>query len=193
MKSRTRPATTALSVVSADSSEAVGAERFERGFEAPTPTARPADRCEPWPVDDGMQLRALAAAAATGGISLELAAVVVVERALLAGELAGRGVDELAGRLDGEAARARVAVELSEPLSAYLGALSGRRRGGAAGPLPRLLVLPMRLTERILARRGPPQLDAVLLPSALAWERAAVLEGRTMSEWAAVKALELSR
>lgn len=180
-----------MRVVTGDRSEGVGAERFERGFEAPTPTARPADRCEPWPVEDEPQLRALAAAAA-GGISLELAAVLLVERALLASELAAHGVDELADRLDAEAARATVAVELSEPLSAYLFALSGRGRG-AAGSLPRVLALPMRLTERILSRQGRPQLDAALLSSALAWERAAVLEGRTMSEWAAVKAFELGR
>lgn len=194
MLSETRsPKKTALRLVAGDTCDGVSAEPVVRGFEAPTPAARPADRCEPWPVEDGPQLRSLAAAADVCGLSLELAAVLVVERALLAGELAEYGFDGLPRRLDAMAARAKVTVELAEPLSAYLAALSRRRPRGAAGSLPRLLAVPMRLTERILARPGRPQLDATLLRSALAWERAAVLEGRTMSEWAAVKALELGR
>ena len=66
------------------------------------------------------------------------------------------GRDELDDQLDAEAMVARFAVELSEPLSAYLAALSGRPRV-KAGSLPRVLALPMRLTERILARQGQPQ------------------------------------
>jgi hypothetical protein len=183
-------ATTVLQLVSRDCGASLRAELFERGFEAPMPTARPADRCEPWPITERAQVHALAIAAARYGVSLELAAVLVVERALLAGELAEHWRHELDDRLDAEALEARVAVELSEPLSAYLAALSGHTRVEARS-LPRMLALPMRLTERILARQGQPQLDAALLTSALAWERAAVLEGRSMSEWAALKALAL--
>jgi hypothetical protein len=180
----------ALWLVPGDGNEVENAERFERGFEAPAPTARPADRCEPWPVEDSSRLHALAAAAAACGVSTELAAILVVERALLASDLAAHGLNEVLPRLNAVARHASVAVELTEPLSAYLRALSGRTRT-AAGSLPQALVLPMRLTERILARQGRPRLDEALLPLALAWERAAVLEGRTMSEWAVVKLLEL--
>lgn len=180
-----------MRIVTGDGNEAGGA--FERGFEAPPPTARPADRCEPWSVEDESDLRALAAAAARSGVLFGLAAVLVVERRLLAVELATQGLDaELARRLDAEAARVKVTFELSASLSAYLAALSGHGRE-AAGSVTRPLALPMRLTERILARQLRPQFDAALLPSALIWERAAVLEGRTMSEWAALKVLELSR
>jgi hypothetical protein len=182
--------TTALRLVAGDGSEGAGEQLSEHGFEAPTPRARPADRCEPWPVEDGPQLRALAAAAASCGISTQLAAVLVVERVLLEGELAAYGRDELTGLLDAAAGRARVAIELSEPLSAYFAALSPRRQG-EEGSLPQVLALPMRLTERIGVRGGCLRLEAALLASALAWERAAVLEGRTMSEWAFVMALGL--
>lgn len=193
MNSRSETSTiTALRLVTSDVSDAVGFTPSDRGFEAPTPTARPADRCEPWPVEGTAQLRALAAAASACGVSLGLAAIVVVERGLLGSEFVAHGLEELPERLDAEAARARVAVELSEPLSAYLVALSARDRGRPAS-LPQSVALPMRLSERILARQGRPQLDAALLPSALGWERAGVLEGRTMSEWAAIKALELRR
>lgn len=190
MKTTSR-ATPGLRVVAGERRDAVG--DFERGFEAPPPTARPADRCERWAIEEAPGLRALAGAAARDGVSFGLAAVLVVERRLLAVELAMHGLDaELGRRLDVEASRAKVKVELSDSLSAYLAALSGHGRD-SAGSTPRSVALPMRLTERILARQTRPEFDAALLPSALMWERAAVLEGRTMSEWAALKALELAR
>ena len=120
----------------------------------------------------------------------QLAAGGVQEIVLVAQDLAAYGRDELTGLLDAAAGRARVAIELSEPLSAYFAALSPRRQG-EEGSLPQVLALPMRLTERIGVRGGCLRLEAALLASALAWERAAVLEGRTMSEWAFVMALGL--
>ena len=47
-----------------------------------------------------------------------------------------------------------------------------------------VLVLPMRLTERLGSRAPASLLDVALLHSAVAWERAAVLAGHTMTEWA---------
>lgn len=188
----TRPA--ALRLVAGKRAEATAdtarAARSDPGFDAPAPMSRPSERCEPWPVED-QHLRSLAAVANELGVSLELAIVVVVERSLLGDDLAARGLDKIAARLDAEAAHASVTIELSEPLSAYLAALTGRGRG-ASRSLPRLIALPMRLTERIGADGPAARLDETLLQSALSWERAAVLEGRTMSEWATLKALELS-
>lgn len=180
-----------LRLVAGDRVEEAVEARRDPGFEAPAPTARPSERCEPWPVDDQGCLRSLAAAAVELGVSVELASVVVVERSLLADDLSARGFDEISARLDAEAARASVTIELSESLSAYLCALSSHDRGTSRS-LPRLIALPMRLTERIGADGGAARLDAMLLASALSWERAAVLEGRTMSEWATLKALELA-
>jgi len=181
-----------LRLVAGDRAEETAETRHDAGFDAPAPTARPSERCEPWPVDDQGRLRSLAAAAAERGVSLELAAIVVVERSLLADDLAARGHEEMAVRLDAEAARASVTIELSEQLSAYLCALSGHNRDGSRS-LPRLIALPMRLTERLGTEGGAARLEAPLLESALRWERAAVLEGRTMSEWATLKVLELGR
>jgi hypothetical protein len=181
----------ALRLVAGDrAEETADAARRDPGIDAPTPTARPSERCEPWPVGDQHRLRSLAAAAAERGISLELAIGVVVERSLLADDLAARRLDEVAARLDAEAAHASVTIALSEPLSTYLCALTSHDRG-ASRSLPQLIALPMRLTERIGASGPAARLDATLLQSALSWERAAVLEGRTMSEWATLKALEL--
>ena len=185
-----RPA--ALRLVAVDRAEETAeATRRDPGFDAPAPTARPSERCEPWPVEDEHRLGSLAAAADELGVSLELAVVVVVERSLLANDLAARRIDGIAARLDAEAAHASVTIELSEPLSAYLSALLSHDRG-VSRSLPRLITLPMRLTERIGAEGPAARLDATLLQSALHWERAALLEGRTMSEWATLKILELA-
>jgi len=160
------------------------------GWDAPPPTARPADRCEPWPLDQHATVASLARAAANLGVAFSLAAALTVERSLLTDDLAELDCADIAARLDVTAAQATVSIELSEPLSAYLRALSGHD-AAPAQPLPRSVPLPMRLTERI-GPRGPGHLlDGSLLTSALAWERAALLSGRTMSEWAALKAFGL--
>jgi hypothetical protein len=161
------------------------AVEHNRRFEGPLPCTRPGDRVEPWPVRDDV-LRAIAAAARSCRLPTETAAVLVVERALLADDdLAVGNVD--ASVLDAAAATARVVLALSEPQSAYLATLRGGRTSNDAS-LPRLIPIPMRLTERIsgdVERLVRPE----LLGSALAWEQAAVLAGRTMAEWALRAAL----
>jgi hypothetical protein len=164
--------------------------REKRGFEAPSPTARPSERCEPWPVEADQELESFAAATREAQIPLGLAVIVVVERALAGEDLDARGLSTLAAELDQQAVEARVTVELSAAQSAYLGALSGRD-ATTKRALPRFVVLPMRLTERLCPEGPVPRLEPSLLASALAWERAAAVAGRTMSEWAALKALEL--
>ncbi len=151
------------------------------GWDAPPPVARPADRCEPWPLDD-RAAAPLARAAADLGIAFELAAVVTVERSLLRDELRALGLGDAPPALDTAARAATVTGELSEPLSAYLCALDRSMQGRAH---PRnVLVLPMRLTERMGSVAPALRLDVALFPSAIAWERAAVVAGLTMTEWA---------
>jgi hypothetical protein len=151
-------------------------------WDAPLPTARPADRCEPWPIssDDATPLLR---AAGVFGVAFELAAVVTVERSLLRDDLHGFGLGEIESELDIAARAATVTCELSDPLSAYLRALD---RGPRVRKRPRhLTALPMRLTERLGSQTCVgPHLDPTLLPSAIVWERAAVLAGHTMTEWA---------
>lgn len=152
------------------------------GWQGPTPSARPGDRCEPWPAADACLPAALPRAAASARISLALAVIVSVERALIVDDIAELGLEWLIDDLDEAASAARVQVELAEPSSAYLRALDG---APGTAPLPRGdLRLPMRLIDRT-ARRDPKRLiDPAALGSAVRWERAAVLSGRTMSDWA---------
>ncbi len=153
------------------------------GWGGPPPVARPGDRCEPWPLDD-RAAAPLARTAADLGVAFELAAVVTVERSLLAEDLETVGLSDATATLDVAARAATVTGELSEPATAYLLALD---RSMSARPRPRnILVLPMRLTERVGLVAPESRLDAALLPSAIAWERAAVVAGRTMTEWAAL-------
>ena len=151
------------------------------GWDAPPPLARPADRCEPWPLDEPAA-RSLARAAAELGIAFELAAVITVERSLLEDDIRTLHLDDPAATLEAKARAAVVTGELSEPLSAYLGSLDRSARGRAYPS--NVLVLPMRLSERIGSCGPAFHLEASLLPSAIAWERASVLAGRTMTEWA---------
>jgi len=106
-------------------------------------------------------------------------------------DFAARGLCAMTARLDVLAASAEVVIGLSEAQSAYLRVLS---RGSAqqTGALPRLLPVPMRLIERIGQEGLVRRVDPALLETALLWERAAVLSGRTMSEWAALALLEIA-
>jgi len=151
------------------------------GWDAPAPLARPADRCEPWPLDPRRATGFLQGARAAG-LAVELAAVIAVERLLLEEDLHQLGLGKASTVLDALAGQARVRRELSEPASAYLASLECDRR--ASSRTPAMLALPARLRERIGAREAAELLDARMLASAIAWERAAVLSGRTMSEWA---------
>lgn len=151
-------------------------------WDAPPPLARPSDRCERWPVDRET-VAPLAKAAAGLGIAFELAAVVTVERSLLGEDLDFLGLGDRLSVLDVAANAAVVTTELSEPLAAYLCALD-RSTNARSRPTFDALVLPMRISERIGSATPGLRLDVALLPSAIAWERAAVVAGRTMSEWA---------
>jgi hypothetical protein len=152
-----------------------------RGWDAPPPLARPADRCDPWPVDPAA-VEPLAGAARRRGIAFELAAVVTVERALIGQDLDVLGLADRTPFLDADAASAAVTRELSEPASAYLAALD--RSGQVHVCTGGIVALPTRLRERIASHSPAMLLEAELLEYAIAWERAALLAGRTMSEWA---------
>jgi hypothetical protein len=180
-----------LSLVRRVEPEPSGAVERAR-FDAPPPSARPSERLEPWTLSEDRRARALGVAAAKLDVPFQLAAAVVVERSLLRDDFAALGLNHMLDRLDEEAAQAIVAIELSEALSAYLRALAGCARQPSRAHA-HLAALPMRLIERIGSVGPVPHLDETLLESALLWERAAVRAGRTMSEWATLKALELLR
>jgi len=164
-------------------------ESSDAGWDAPLPTARPADRCEPWTLVSSEGAAALAAAAAEERIDFLLATVLVVERSLVEEDLRYGGLGTTLPILDRTASKARVRIALSEPMSVYLRTLEGAAT--AASSMRESVRIPMRLTERVAERTLERLLDARMLRSALAWERAAVLSGRTMSEWALLQALSL--
>jgi hypothetical protein len=155
--------------------------RLEGTWDGPLPTARPADRCERWSVD-GAARQALAEGSAARGVDFSLAGALVLERSLIAGDLARIGHADAAAALDAAAVSARVRFALSEPACVYLRALSARSQGARGGHGH--ICVPMRLTERVSAHGVELLLNVELLDSALLWERAAVLCGRTMGEWA---------
>lgn len=159
-------------------------------FDAPPPRARPCERFEPWPVAEETA-RPLAEAAAQHGLLPETAGPLLIERALLEEDFAARGLGAMTARLDELAARAEVEIELSEAQSAYLRVLtSGSAKRVVAHP--RLLPVPMRLIERMGREGLAKRLDPAPLGAALLWERAAVLSGRSMSEWATLAMLEIA-
>lgn len=80
------------------------------------------------------------------------------------------------------AENAQVTMELSPASADYLRALSSRV-AGPSGPL-NALRLPMRLSDRVLRFGLDDLLRVELLESAIRWERASLLAGQTMSEWA---------
>jgi hypothetical protein len=175
-----------LHVVQADR---IDGDPDEPRFDRPPPRARPSDRLEPWPSSAAAR-KALAHAAREQCVAFETAAVVVVERSLLDDEFARRGLAPLTPVLDEAARAAKVEVALAEPQRAYLRALYPSRNSAAPNTMPAPVVLPMRLTDRVASATLEACLRAELLDSALAWERAAVAAGLTMSEWAAWAALD---
>lgn len=143
--------------------------------------ARPADRCEPWRSEDPSLITRIACAARTAELDTNLAAVLVVERMLIEAEFELLAEELGVGRLDAQAERAQVTMELGPVTADYLRALNPR--GTRASATPATFRLPMRLTDRILRVGLRHLLRPEVLRSAISWERAAVLSGQTMSEW----------
>jgi hypothetical protein len=145
--------------------------------------ARPGDRLEPWRPDSPESLGGIAGCARASGIDAELASVLIVERALLEIDLSPGLESSTIAHLNDEAAKARVSSELTPTSAHYLRSLD-RPGASSSEQAPDLLRLPMRLSDRILRHRIDALIRPELLGSAIAWERAAVLSGETMSEWA---------
>lgn len=167
---------------------------------------RAGDRHEPWTLPAGDALHALADAAAAAGVEFELAVRLCVERALVREDLRAAGAD--LARLDALAAAADVAAPVNAADCAYLRRLTRRDPAPQRRELGDAVIvgLPARLSARLLtalpalAGEAPggaaaEALDDLLadanadVESALAWEIAAVLDGRTISEWAPLAAL----
>jgi hypothetical protein len=158
---------------------------------------RPGERREPLST---RVCAALVAAAARRGLEPDCAAELCLERALVIADLAALGRAEFYEQLLALAERTTLTLPLPGAKADYLQMLlasRGRQQvpGIATGTaLETIVNVPLRLFPRVadiaynLASSGEEE-----LVEALALEIGAVSEGRTMSEWAALAALRLSR
>jgi hypothetical protein len=115
---------------------------------------------------------------------MELAGALLVEAALVRRDLEDLDMPHGEELLDRAAADARVTRRLGAAESDYLGALRSSHESGRAGAL----ALPVRLLRRLAELDLTEALDGDA-ERAAAWEAAAVLNGRSMSEWALFIAL----
>jgi hypothetical protein len=152
---------------------------------------RPTDALEPWRVEVGTGLRQLAARATAAGLALDTAAAVVIERALVTRE---RALDpDVLLDLDRRAQLSRPGIGLCAATAAYLRELGNVANDSVALRARTVVIaLPARLNDRIRSpERLPELMDPAALSAALAWERAAVANGWTLTEWALAQLLEL--
>jgi hypothetical protein len=156
---------------------------------------RPGERREPLSIDVPRCLRELADAR---GIDPACAAELCLERALVLSDLAAVDCSNLYDELLKRASSAPITLPLPGAAASYLQTLlvarDHRDLAASAAPDQMPLTVALRLFPRVysvideLGRFGE-----VELGQALALEIAAVANGRTMSEWAAVAALMLRR
>lgn len=152
---------------------------------------RAGDRNEPWTLATSLPLRRLAGAAYAIGIDLELAIRIALESALACEDLLGAGVDP--ALLDAPAATERVDGQLDAAASAYLRRLTHERDSPRRDLGEALTVgLPARLSARLLRADLDRLLTTADIARAIRWETAAVLTGRTISEWVLLAALRLA-
>lgn len=165
---------------------------------------RPGERREPLGAVVSPRLRA---AASARGLDVRCAAELCLERALVVRDLATFGRDDLYPPILATAAAVTVTESLPPAKARYLRMLVvSRDRVGNELDAPRgasheaddarddvVVDVPLRLFPRV-ARVADAVANATEddLAEALALEIAAVSDGRTMCEWAAVAALELS-
>lgn len=154
---------------------------------------RPWDELEPVWLPTALQVRQLREAACVAGISVDLAVSLVLERALAVSDVA-RIDAELVVHLDRVASVAGPVRCLGGTAAGYLRQLTGGAPSQRA-PLDRPVLIPGRVAMRLAGVSGH-QLAELLhgeVPLAVSWERAAILAGRTIGEWAAWETTRLLR
>jgi hypothetical protein len=134
----------------------------------------------------------LAGEASRRGIEFSVAIATTIERSLSVRDIAQ--VDAIVvSELDDLAGDAVVASLPSGATAVYLRQLAGGARVGIAS-LTVPVNIPGRLASRLQAL-GNESAEALImegdLEKSLAWERAAVLEGRTITEWALSRTLSV--
>lgn len=151
---------------------------------------RVGDRHEPWTLAATDALRRLAASAYAVGIDFELATRLAVECELTCRDLRAAGIDP--AQLDAAAATERVEQQLDASACAYLRRLTQLRDDAPRRDLGDAVTvgLPSRLSARLVRTDVGELLADADIARAIRWETAAVLAGRTISEWAPLTALQ---
>lgn len=141
---------------------------------------RPGELLEPVPVVTGGGR--LVEIAGRIRLDIDLAAAVAAERSLLRDDLMDP-FNEAAELLDVHSAEATVIAPIGAAEAAYLRSLRKHATLGQRFDECLSVRIPARLRRRLADLRFD-SLSEGDVRQAVAWERAAVLEGRTMSEWA---------
>jgi hypothetical protein len=145
----------------------------------PLRPGRPGELLEPAPVTAGGQR--LSEVAGQLRVDVDVAAALAAERSLLLSEL-GDDTDRAARVLDSHA-HASVGTPIGAAEAAYLRSLQTRAAAQRRLDDCPSVRIPARLRRRVSELRFD-ALSEIELQQAVDWEQAAVLEGRTMSEWA---------
>ncbi len=154
-----------------------------------SPRLRPGERREPLLVTFAPEEHAVfVRECGAEGVAPERAYVLLIERRLLLDDL-GAGGPEISAVLDGAARNVRTELALDGPSSTYLRSFS--RPTSVPRTVATTFLIPVPL--RFYARASALDPEAIVEPGgvaqAIAWERASVARGRTMTEWGLVTAL----
>jgi hypothetical protein len=165
---------------------------IEFDIEFQTTRSRPGEAREPLEVDTDGHLETFFAEAHRVGLPLETAIALALERRIALDDLVAVRFPERTAieYLDAAAAVTRPRHELGGAMSSYL-RLLGTPQCSSRSVRPKCALVPVPL--RVYARAVHMDLSHALVAEApaqaLAWERAAVLETRTLLEWALMTVL----
>lgn len=153
------------------------------------PRLRPGERREPLLVTLAPEQHAVfVRECRVEGVAPERAYALLIERRLLLDDLRAGG-PEIAAVLDDAARDVRAELALDGPSSTYLRSFSRPTNVARAVATTLLIPVPLRYYARASALAPEVIVESGSVPQAVAWERASVARGRTMSEWGLVTAL----
>jgi hypothetical protein len=157
--------------------------------ESTSPRLRPGERREPLLVTLAPEQHAVfVRECRTEGVAPERAYALLIERRLLLDDLRAGG-PEIAAVLDDAARDVRAELALDGPSSSYLRSFSRPTSVGGAVAATLLIPVPLRFYARACALAPEAIVESGGVAQAIAWERASVARGRTLTEWGLVTAL----
>ncbi len=154
-----------------------------------SPRLRPGERREPLLVTLAPERHAVfVRECRVEGVAPERAYALLIERRLLLDDL-GAGEPGIAAVLDDAARNVRAELALDGPSSTYLRSFSRPTSVPRVVAETLLVPVPLRFYARASALDPEAIVESGGVAQAIAWERASVARGRTMTEWGLVTAL----